>query len=177
MSAEEQSMDYKNIFIIIAFAVLALAVFFYIIGSSADQPMLDNNQPTKPLGDIMNQELAPGVIGETIAENGSAQGGAGEIVTSPVLPKDIFSTTGVVLEIKQDSIVIQSDGHSFADGVGRELTCQAQSGMFVIDEDKIKHQGIESLSVLKIGDEILIKSEENIRGKIEFTIKNIKIIN
>ncbi len=168
-------MQNKNIFIIIALAILALAIFFYIIGSNnTDQPVVDNSQLGQPL---FNKELEPGIIGETVSENAGAQGEVEEIVTSPVLPKDIFSTTGIILEIKPDSIVIQSDGHSFADGNSRKLTCLAQESMFVIDESKVKHQGIESLSELEIGDEILIKSSENIRGKVEFTIKNIKILN
>lgn len=169
-------MTNKNIFIIIALAVLALAIFFYIIGSNSD--IIDNNKNIEEA--VGNQDIAtstinlsaqPGIIGEGAVVD------IEDITVSSVLPKDIFSTTGIVLEIKEDAIIIQSDGHSFADGIGRELTCLTQDSMFVIDKNKVKHQGIDSLNALEIGDEILIKSTENIRGKIEFTIKSIKILN
>lgn len=91
----------------------------------------------------------------------------------------VFNTTGNISEIKNDRLIINGDGSSFADGGARDLDIffTLQTSVYIRSNQEItKYVGFDGLKYLKIGDNILVEGEENIRGKTRFTAKTINTI-
>jgi len=105
--------------------------------------------------------------------------GAGTVgeVSDTDLPAAIFNTTGIIKEIKEDRLVAQGDGSNFADQQPRELTLIFTADTITFEPgQKVFYQGLEGLKYLKPGMNILIDGAENIRGKTEFKINTINLI-
>jgi len=93
------------------------------------------------------------------------------------LPQEIYSTTGTILKVRDDSLIVSGDGSNFADNKQRELTIYFTEQTKTFTKDAVKHQGMVGMDVLSENMNILINSSENIRGKTSFTIKTISILN
>jgi len=93
------------------------------------------------------------------------------------MPPDIFSTAGTIIEKKTDFLIIIGEGTNFADGVSRNLTCIFTDETLTFGDGQVKsYQGKEGLKYLREGMKILVDSDENIRGKIEFKVKTVNIL-
>jgi hypothetical protein len=180
-------MNFKNIFTVVALVVLALAIFLYITGKN-NAGFEDNNIPPAPEEETVipaSEVMQPGEVGEIEnTDNSEVVEDVSEVITEQdklgsnvELPQEIFSTVGVVLEVRKDSLIINGDGNNFADNEQRELTVYLTEQTKTFSLDKTKHQGMAGLDVLKENMNILINSTENIRGKTHFTIKTISILN
>lgn len=98
-------------------------------------------------------------------------------LVSPTLPPAIFDTTGTILEIKSDRIIVQGKGTNFADGVSRTLTVIFTDTTLTFSKDKtFRWKDEAGLKQLQPGMQILIGGAENIRGKIEFKAKTISML-
>jgi len=98
-------------------------------------------------------------------------------LVAPVMPSAIFSTTGVIFERNDNSLIVVGKGTNFADGISRKLVCTFTDETLTFGKDQLKYyQGIEGLKYLKEGMEILVDSDENIRGKTEFEVKSVNIL-
>jgi len=86
-----------------------------------------------------------------------------------VLPPVVFNTKGVIVSIEGSNIVVQGNGSNFEDQKPRVLIVKIISGTLIFEKGNIaSYQGKEGLLYLLTGDQILIESSQNIRGKIEF---------
>jgi hypothetical protein len=120
------------------------------------------------------ESLKPGKVGEIKVKGETGQ--ETPLIT-PTLPLSIFSTTGVILEVKNDRVIVKGDGFNFADQKPRELTIIFTNSTLVFSKgQKMQYEGLAGLKYLKSGMEILIGSDENIRGKTEFRAKTINIL-
>jgi hypothetical protein len=120
------------------------------------------------------ESLKPGEVGEIKVKGETGQ--ETPLIT-PTLPLSIFSTTGVILEVKNDRVIVKGDGFNFADQKPRELTIIFTNSTLVFSKgQKMQYEGLAGLKYLKSGMEILIGSDENIRGKTEFKAKTINIL-
>jgi len=106
------------------------------------------------------KELEPGKIGETKEKK---------------LPLFIFSTTGQVKEIEEDRVIVLGSGSNFADQKPRILNLLFTENTLLFKEGK-KYQGFEGLKYLETGMKILIEGAENIRGKTQFKVKTINVL-
>jgi hypothetical protein len=98
------------------------------------------------------------------------------LVTS-IMPPAIFSTAGNIIEKKENSLIVTAEGTNFADGASRDLTCFFTDETLTFKKNQSEYlQGTEGLNYLKEGMKILVGSDENIRGKIEFKVKTINIL-
>ncbi len=166
--------------VILVFASLFLG---YIIGRKAPAPAsnLNNSKPRPAAVDTGSPasagsiDLTPGAVGEINVKDEIT--GADKPLVTPVLPLDIFSTTGVVLEIKSDYFTITSDGFSFADSQPRTIKCLVSpQTKIIISNPPASFYGQEGLESLQAGAKVLIDSRDNIRGKTEFTVNTVNII-
>ena len=86
-----------------------------------------------------------------------------------VLPPVVFNTKGVIVSIEGSNIIVQGNGSSFEDQKPRVLTVKITSGTLIFEKGNIaSYQGKEGLLYLLTGDQVLIESSQNIRGKTEF---------
>jgi hypothetical protein len=128
----------------------------------------------KPKQEEISEPYKPGEVGEIKVKGETGQ--ETPLVT-PTLPLSIFSTTGVILEVKNDRVIVKGDGFNFADQKPRELTIIFTNSTLTFSKDqKMQYEGLAGLKYLKSGMEILIGSDENIRGKTEFKAKTINVL-
>jgi len=86
-----------------------------------------------------------------------------------VLPPVVFNTKGVIVSIEGSNIVVQGNGSNFEDQKPRVLTIKITSGTLIFEKgNTISYQGKEGLPYLLPGNQVLIESSQNIRGKTEF---------
>ena len=123
----------------------------------------------KPVEEIA-EPYKPGEVGEISEE---------EIKEKNILPLPpaVFNTSGKILEVKSDRLIVQGSGSNFSDQKPRTLTLIFTGSTTVYDpKTKFISQGLEGLKYLKPGMEISIESPINIRGKIEFETSSINVL-
>lgn len=92
------------------------------------------------------------------------------------MPLVIFNTSGKILEVKSDRLIVQGDGSNFVDQKPRELNVIFIESTTTLEPgQKVRYQGFTGLKYLKPGMEIAIEGAENIRGKTEFEASIINI--
>jgi len=85
------------------------------------------------------------------------------------IPPVIFNTKGVIVAMERSSIIVQGNGSNFEDQKPRVLTIKITSGTLISEKGgTASYQGTEGLFYLLPGDQVLIESSQNIRGKTEF---------
>jgi hypothetical protein len=123
----------------------------------------------KPVPEV-SEPFKPGEIGEISEKEAEEKG------ILP-LPPAVFNTSGKILEVKSDRIIVQGSGSNFTDQKPRELTLIFVDSTTVYDpKTKFISQGFDGLKYLKPGMEISIESSGNIRGKTEFQVSSINIL-
>lgn len=122
----------------------------------------------------VTKELQMGKVGELEVETPS---GEKVPLITPEIPGQIFSTSGEVLEIGENYLIILSDGQSFADRKQRKIKCLFDEATLSFSKDHTQRfYGKAGLSILRKGIKVLVSSRENIRGKIEFVASTVNIL-
>ena len=141
---------------------------------------------------VLNKEIASlyqESLPETISSQESGAGNVGEVMVkdektgeeaplvSPIMPPEIFSTTGIVIEVKTDKVIVKGEGTNFADGKARVLTVIfTDETISFAKTSSFRQTGAIGLKQFESGMQVLIGSSENIRVKTEFKAKTIKIL-
>lgn len=166
-------IDKKNTPIIILIALVLIEGFFiYFFWEKKETLRKKYETPMV----VSTNDFNRGTEGEIMIKN--EQTGQEEPIASSDMPSLIFSTSGTILQIKEDSLIIAGTGNNFADLAPRALTVliNEQTTTFT-DKGSLAWKGKYGLSRLQPGMEILLGSSENIRGKTKFIAKDINIIN
>ena len=124
------------------------------------------NSPTE-------KQLESGDVGEIMVDNGN-----GSIpLIEPTIPYSIFSTTGKIVELNGEELVVDGSGTNFADGSARRLTGAFLETTLTLTKSPVKYyKGKNGIDMLNEGSTVLLMSGENIRGKIEFNLKVVKVL-
>jgi len=163
----------QNILTVILILINVFIVIFWINFWVGLEKMTPKIEEKPPLVEEIPEALKPGEVGEIKVKE---ETGEEKPLVTPTLPLTIFSTTGVISEVKDDRLIVKGDGFSFADQKPRELIVIFTDSTITFEEEqKTKYQGLAGLRYLRTGIGILIGSEENIRGKTEFKAKTINI--
>jgi len=158
------------------FAVILIVVVggvFYFSNKENSQP----NQPDNGLNSVpsalsypTDEQLERGDIGE-VTEGGVS------LPTESIIPSSIFSTTGKIIEVNEEELVVDGSGTNFADGTARRLTCAFLETTLTLTRNPVKYyKGKDGIDKLQKGAEVLLMSGQNIRGKTEFNLKVVKIL-
>jgi len=169
---------------ILGSAILAWQIIRVSFSPPPSPQKISTPSPAAKIPETTEEIFKPGEVGETLKP-----GEVGEIPVSekpklpsgtqepPGLPPIIFGTSGKIIEVKADRLIIAGSGSNFADRKPRNLTAIFTSSTITFEPgQEIKYQGLAGLEHLKVGMEISIEAEENIRGKTEFTARNINIL-
>lgn len=136
-------------------------------------PVSGSTEPEGAAG--AGEALKPGDVGEVIEEN--QESGTLEPLVSPTIPSSIFSTTGKIIKINGEKLILAGSGTNFADGQARELTCSFSDNTLTVTKNPLKYyKGTDGLNRLQEGVYVLVMSGENIRGKTEFSLKAVKVL-
>ena len=167
--SETQQNILTVILVLFNIAIIVFWINFWVGVRKVSPPKIGE----KPVKEIA-EPFKPGEIGEIKVKEETGQ--ETPLVT-PTTPFIIFSTTGTILEVENDRLIVKGDGFNFADQKPRELTVIFTDSTVTINKNQMEeYQGLAGLKYLKEGMEILIQGEENIRGKIEFTARAINIL-
>jgi len=171
--SQNQKIDNKKI-ILISIIILALigGIIVFINIAKEKNLNLEVYAPI-PEASMESGEIGSLEAGETI-ENVNP-----EAIENPVrpinepIPTDIFNTSGTILAIQGNSVVVRGLGTNFDDQIKRDLVVLINEETYVNgaygDIDYFKKS-------LKVGDNISIEAPYNIHGKTEFLAKYINII-
>ncbi len=169
-------VQHKTIYlvlIIVALFAMAGAIFLAILNLHPKiVPQPSQSSYNTPLN--LSKKMQIGSIGEITAKDETT--GKATPVVNPITPPAIFSDTGVIKEIKKNSLVVTGDGQNFADKKPRTLTLSVTNSTIIIDQNSNRSTNGKGLKLLKKNQKILFDSFENIRGKIKFTLKTLKVI-
>lgn len=145
--------------------------------SPATQPMSPLTKKENALPDINTAASKAEIIGSVgeVAVKDEKSGEEKPLLT-PVLPFFISSTVGKIVTIASDSLVVSGDGNNFADNQPRQLKCFFTDQTITFSKTQSRYVGREGVAILKVGQRILIEGDGNIRGKDEFEVKTINIL-
>lgn len=183
--------------ILIIFVILALGLIFYFIflsQTSKESFLLPETKTPSDTSENFLEEMSQGEIGElkieslegkTLEEmNAEELERAKQEVLETInpqaltqsfqppgtsLPEIINNTSGVILSVGADYIIIKGNGSNFEDQLPRELKIKISNETTVFEKEQVKgYQGFEGLKYLFPGETVAIESLDNIRGKTEF---------
>ncbi len=125
-------------------------------------------QPTVP------KEMKAGEVGELQEDETLAEVNP-EAAVSPVRPPDspmppvVFNTSGTIISIEEDGLLVEGSGSNFEDQKSRILNIKFARQTITTEKGQVdRYQGLEGLNCLSPGRGIRIESSQNIRGKTEF---------
>jgi len=174
------------IVIVIVIVIVGLAVYFtWPSGEKGvEQPAAEEIVPEETIP----EEMQKGEVGELeIKEGQTMEEVLGEMnpealvrpLQSPgtSLPQVINNTSGVIISVEKDAIIVKGNGSNFEDQISRELTIKVVAQTTIFEKNQAgRYQGPEGLKYLAPGVNVAIESLENIRGKTEFTASYINKI-
>ena len=172
-------MTTKSKFWLIIFIILVSAslvaigmVFGYLFMKSNIEPA---PAPIAKTEEIIKQELNIGVVGEITVQDEKT--GEEKPIVTPTMPTTIFSTVGEIKQTGEDFIIITSNGYSFADETAREIKAliTEQTKIFSPNQADV-YYGKDGLEYLYPGIKVLVGSPINIRGKIEFEVNTVNVL-
>lgn len=165
----------KPYFLIILIVILLGVGFFFFVFKIQELAKKEIKTETPAPAIITPQDLGAGSVGEITVKDEKT--GKDIPLVTAILPPVIFSTAGTIIEVKSDGLVIQGGGSNFADGTPRTINIIFTDSSKTFEKNYLKNYlGKAGLKFLKPGMEILIDSQDNIRGKTEFQAKTINIL-
>jgi len=163
---------HKIIFLIIAILLIVL-VFWIFMAWRFKEP--GNVISPEGLSETEEAKEQAGPEGEVFVLNEST--GEEVPLKTAVMPIDIFSTSGVIREVLNNGAVIYVRGDSFADNESREVSVIFNESTATISSDRqVRWIGSSGLYHLSPGMQVVISSDENIRGKLKYEAKYINIL-
>jgi len=164
---------YRLLFIILGIAIIGICLIYFFWQVKKEESGKIPLSEEEAITSLAEPEA--GEVGEVKMKD-EATGEEKPLVT-PVMPLAIFSTAGIIIEKRTDSLIVAGEGTNFADGISRNLTCIFTDETLTFGKNQLEYyQGKEGLEYLKEGMKILVDNDENIRGKIEFKVKTVNIL-
>lgn len=121
------------------------------------------------------QDVEAGTIGEVYVKD--EETGEEKPFVGTFNPSVMFNTIGTIQEVKEDSLIVEGTGSNFVDRKPRTLTLIFTNSTTTFEKNRLNsYLGKVGLSYLEPGMKIFIDGFENIRGKTEFTVKTINIM-
>lgn len=170
--------------VLVVILIVVIGGIFYFIEQQPNQPAPAGpvKEPTPSFGGLADERheanppeehLEKGDVGEVAVNEGEGS----EPLVSPTMPFSIFSTTGRIVKLNGEKIIIAGSGTNFADGAGREIAAVFLETTLTLTKSPVKYyKGKEGLAKLQKGFTVLVMSRENIRGKTEFSLKAVKVL-
>lgn len=173
------SRQYIFIIVIIVLVVVGVLAYFLTMGGENGSDVIspENGKQATTTEDALPpllEEVGAGDVGEVLVED-EATGEEKPLIT-PEMPVRITSTTGRIVSVKDNALVMMGGGYNFSDGIARELTGLFTDKTITVAKDGSLYLGLLGLNVLQKDMDVLVGADENIRGKTEFEVKTIKIL-
>jgi len=162
---------------VVILVIIAIIAIYFVLTA----PKKKTTEEVVP-GETVPEQMKPGMVGE-IEEGKTLEEVNPTAATTPLrspgspTPSIISDTKGEIVSIEDDGITVMGSGENFEDQAARTLTVKFTDQTITFEKgQKIKYTGLAGLNYLKPGEQILISSSENIRGKTEFTADYINKI-
>ena len=153
--------------IIAAISAVLIFCFGYFLGQA--------KKVLKEIEVVSLEQSGAGIVGEITIKD-EKTGAEGPLV-SATMPPVISGASGIVSEIKDDRIILRGSGTNFADNVQRDITAIFNEQTVVFEKNQAaRWNGLAGLKQIKEGNRVLVESSENIRGKTEFTVSYVNMV-
>ncbi|MDD5231675.1 MAG: hypothetical protein PHC43_10125 [Candidatus Marinimicrobia bacterium] len=162
----------KIILTIVAILLVVLVVWI-LIGLRVEKSR--NIISNDGLSETEEAKAQAGSEGEVFVLNEST-GEEVPLKTGTMQP-DLFSAAGVIKEVLSNGLIVYTDGYTFADETPREVSVIFNDSTIVMSSDRqVRWVGSSGLYHLTPDIQIVISSDENIRGKLKYEAKYINIL-
>ena len=178
---EPKSINKKLVILAASLVLLILLIILFVKSTNKDvnldvyAPIPEESMETGSVGSINNgnDDFNAEEQIELITQiNPEALENPVRTIDLPI-PHDIYNTSGTIIGIYANYIVVRGIGTNFDDQIKRDLTVTINEETFI---DGIKGDADYFKTSLKVGDEISIEAFSNIHGKAEFAAKYINTI-
>lgn len=175
----EKTLDFikkNNLYITVGLAVLViiLLLIIYFLSSKYKEITAAMHEMARPFMPTP-QDMNAGAVGEVYVKDEKT--GEEKPLVGIFIPSTIFNTIGTIKEGRSDSLIVEGTGSNFADKTPRTLTLIFTNSTKTFEKNQLdSYLGKTGLAYLKPGTRILIDGYENIRGKTEFNVKTINIL-
>jgi len=178
----------KRIILIVLMAILIIAIWLAIYFNLSSKEEENLPEEIVSVEEQTSSVMKSGDVGGLPKEEGKTEEEIlrevnPEAIDHPVrapetqMPSVIFNTTGVVVSIQEDGIIIEGNGSNFEDQKSRNLNIKFTDKTIIFEKGKVvRYQGLDGLNYLFAGDKVSIESLENIRGKTDFSASYINKI-
>jgi hypothetical protein len=168
-------MKKKTIYLLILLGVLLLAValLLYFLGPTGKR--WGNQLSDEGLSSTKEEKDIAGEVGEVLVAN--PETGEEESLKTATMPPAIFSVAGTISQLYDNGFAMMTDGYNFADEQGREVEVLYQTKTVTTLADRSsRYKGMDGLASLKVGQSVVVESDENIRGKLKFKANYINLL-
>ena len=116
-----------------------------------------------------------GSVGEVMVKNPTT--GQMEPKKTATMPPAIFNAGGKITKLYANGLEINTAGYSFADEKPRTIqVLYTDKTITTLADRSSKYKGLDGLKHLRVGQSVLVESDENIRGKLKFQAKYINLL-
>ena len=125
---------YRFLFIILSLVIIGICLV-YLLGGIGEE---EYSEDLSSAGVITSPaESEAGEIGD-IKIKDEETGKENSLVT-PIIPQSIFSTAGIIVEVKTDALIITGEGTNFADNIPRNLTCIFTDETLTFEKNQLQY--------------------------------------
>lgn len=130
---------------------------------------------TKGLSITEQQKEKAGPVGELMVKNQKT--GKEEPLKTAKMPPAIFNAGGTITKLYANGFTMNTTGYSFADEKSRVVkVLYTDKTVTTMADRSSRYKGLEGLKHLKVGEKVLVESNENIRGKLIFRANYINLL-
>ena len=168
-------MNKKTIYLILLVVVLIIiaGVLLYFLGPQGlKQGPKINSQGLSATEEEKDQA---GPAGEVMVTN--SETGEEEPLKTATMPPALFNAQGTIVKLYSNGLTMKTAGYSFADGQPREVdVLLTEKTVMTMADRASKYKGLTGLTHLRVNQQILVESNENIRGKLKFKANYINLL-
>jgi|AntAceMinimDraft_16_1070373.scaffolds.fasta_scaffold08422_4 hypothetical protein len=168
-------MNKKTIYLLLLVVVLIIiaGVLLYFLGPQGLKRGPEIN--SQGLSATEEEKDQAGPAGEVMVAN--SETGEEEPLKTATMPPALFNAQGTIVKLYDNGLTMKTAGYSFADGQSREVNVlYADVTVTTMADRSSKYKGLVGLSHLRVGQQIIVESDENIRGKLKFRANYINLL-
>ena len=168
-------MNKKTIYLISLVVILLVIAFVLLYFLGPHGKTLGPKLNTQGLSTTPQAKEKAGSVGEVTVKNPKT--GKEEPLKTAKMPPAIFNAGGTITKLYSNGLTIDTSGYSFADEKPRTIqVLYTDKTITTMADRSSKYKGFAGLNHLKIGQKVLVESQENVRGKVKFEAKYINLL-
>ena len=161
---------YLTLLVVVSLIIIG-ALLYFLVPQGQRGPEINS----QGLSATEAEKDSAGPAGEVMVAN--PETGVEEPLKTATMPPALFNAQGTITKVYSNGLTMKTAGYSFADGQSREVdVLYAEQTVTTMADRSSKYKGLVGLSHLRVNQQVLIESDENIRGKLKFKANYINLL-